>query len=135
MTSVLSENGKPVAIFRNPKDSLDGKHSTQKLPLDGSGVLILPIKQDQKFGEELLGIAKDFTDNPSLDALDKLLKDVRTAYIKKDKVPDMYNANTGHYDVMQLQSSTDNAGAGTVSSPHSFLARIRLPQKVPLKRL
>lgn len=108
ITEIGQNEGKNVAIFRNPKDSLDGRHSNQKLPIDGSGVLMLPVKKDHDFGNQLLTLGKTFSHAPTLESLDHLLKELRNTYVQHGKVPDIYNSDNSQYSKMDFRAGSDH---------------------------
>jgi 8-oxo-dGTP pyrophosphatase MutT (NUDIX family) len=127
---IAIENGQ--AIFRNPKDSLNGKHSTQKLPLDGTGVLIFPVKKDTALGHKMGDLSKGLQEAPSLQSLDKLLKDVHRAYKEAGAVPDMYNADTGHFGRMDRRETIGgHEGVGLFAKKEKQLSLLVLKAPTP----
>jgi 8-oxo-dGTP pyrophosphatase MutT (NUDIX family) len=137
----LDEKGNPSgliaiedgqAVFRNPKDSLNGKHSTQKLPLDGTGVLIFPVKKDTALGHKMGELSKDLQEAPSLQSLDKLLKDVHRTYEEAGAVPDMYNSDTGHFGrVDRRETIGSHEGVGLFAKKEKQLSLLVLKAPNP----
>ncbi len=115
ITVLGQDRGKPVAVFRNPKDSLDAQHSVQNLPIDGTGVLILPVKKDKVFGNKLLAIGQKLVAKPKLETLDTVLKEIRDAYVREGKEPDMYNSDESQFARMDLKHGTRGSNAGMYS--------------------
>lgn len=96
---LIEENGNFFAVFRNPKDSVNDASSYQRFPLDGTGVLIFPVKT-QEIGNELLAyLSKDESiknlaaGTGTLCELDQILKDAHDFYIAQGMIPDIYNTN------------------------------------------
>lgn len=98
---VERQDGKPVAIFCNPKDSVKDAQSRQRLPLDGSGWLIFPFASRQMAEDMLAHLHADKAlpdrgQPGTIRELDRLLKEVKDYYLTQNMTPDMYNTNTAY---------------------------------------
>jgi len=105
-------NGNPVGIhdikegkviFRNPKDSINNAYLWQRLDVDGSGVLVLPMENEVMAKNMMLKLAPILEKIKaahqgsaifSAADLDDLLKGSYDAYVGAGRTPDMYNNNT-----------------------------------------
>ena len=101
LLGVESRDGKSIAIFCNPKDSVENAQSRQRLPLDGAGWLIFPFAA-RETADDMLGRLHEGGLLPengrpgTVADLDRLLKAVRDYYQSRGMTPDMYNTDAGY---------------------------------------
>ncbi|MBI1216740.1 MAG: hypothetical protein GC185_13100 [Alphaproteobacteria bacterium] len=135
---VEENEGVPLAIFRNPKDSVADAASCQKFPLDGTGVLIFPVPTREE-GAAMLRALRDTGALDNLEAgtgtladLDRVLKTAEDYFISRGMVADMYNTDTAYQsEKMTCVDAAQGGAAGIYAKKPLPVSLIVLKAKDP----